>query len=295
MPVPCNTKCHGEDLQGRLTKEVPVPRRFFRSSVNVLLFPIAVLMPSLASGIVIRHDVPDAAYLARESDFPGLFGIYRTKAGHKECIATVISPNWAITAAHCARDKRLLAGATSGGRGYSVEVAGKSASIDRVIHHPGTGAGRAPDVALLRFTSPVTHVAPVSLYRGRDELGRTVVMPGWGGTGNGKSGLGVEDGLFRVAENVVDRVEQSRLWWKFDAPGPNSRSLTLEGISGPGDSGGPAFIKTPEGWKLAGVSSAQDTMGGAEGLYGVEEAFVRVSAFISWIDGHTSPKGEPKS
>lgn len=64
----------------------------------------------------------------------------------------------------------------------------------RVVHHPGTGSGRAPDIALLRFASPVTHFAPVPIYRHSDELGRIIVMPGWGGTGTGKAGLGSEDG-----------------------------------------------------------------------------------------------------
>jgi hypothetical protein len=263
------------------------------SSLRSLLVAGAILVPSVASGIVIRHDIADAAYLAKESDFPALFGIYRTKAGHKECVATVISARWAATAAHCAREKRLLEAAASGGKGFSVEVAGRTAFIDKVIPHPSTGTGRAPDLALLRFASPVSHVAPIPLYRGGDEVGRVIAMPGWGGTGNGKTGLGVEDGLFRVAENIVDRAEDGRLRWKFDAPGPKSRGLTLEGISGPGDSGGPALVRTPQGWALAGVSSAQDTMGGPEGLYGVEEVFVRISEFTGWIDRHLSATKDP--
>lgn len=258
-----------------------------RLSGYVFVVASALLATGTSAGaIVIRHDVPDAAYLARESDYPALFGIYRTKAGHKDCVATVISPRWAITAAHCAREKRLLEAAAPEAKGYSVEIAGKPALIDRVVHHPGSGSGRAPDIALLRFASPVTHVAPVPIYRNRDEVGRIILMPGWGGAGNGETGLGPEDGLFRVAENLVDRAEQGRLIWKFDAPGVNSRALTLEGISGPGDSGGPALMKTPDGWAIAGVSSSQDTMGGPEGLYGVEEAFVRLSEFAAWIDGH---------
>jgi hypothetical protein len=265
-------------------------RSSFLQSVRLgllsLLVAGAILVSSAAPGIVIRHDIADAAYLVKESDFPALFGIYRTKAGHKECIATVISARWAVTAAHCAREKRLLEAVVPNGKGFAVEVAGRTASIDKVITHPGTDAGRAPDIALLRFASPITHVAPIPIYKGRDEAGRVILMPGWGGTGNGKTGLGVEDGLFRAAENTVDRAEEGRLSWKFDAPGPRSKALTLEGISGPGDSGGPALIKTPHGWALAGVSSAQDTMGGPEGLYGVEEVFVRVSEFTEWIERH---------
>lgn len=257
-------------------------------ATRTFAFLLAASITAAAPAIVIRHDIPDAAYLAKESDFPALFSIYRTKAGHRDCVATVISQTWAVTAAHCAKDKRLLGAAAPAGKGYSVEIGGRPVAIDRVVHHPGTGTGRAPDIAILRFASPVTHVAPVPIYRNRDELGRIIVMPGWGGTGTGKAGLGPEDGLFRVAENVVDRVEEGRLWWKFDAPGPNSRALTLEGISGPGDSGGPALVKTPRGWAVAGISSAQDTMDGPEGLYGVEEVFVRASEFADWIDQQMS-------
>lgn len=254
-------------------------RRLLPAASCVLLASLA----TAASAIVIRHDVPDAAYLARESDFPAVFSLYRTKAGHNECIATLVSARFAVTAAHCARETSLLAAASPGGTGYEVKVAGLPARIDRVIHHPGDGGGRPPDIALLRLIGPVTHVAPLPLYRGTQEVGQVIVMPGWGGTGNGQGGLGTEDGLFRVAENRVDRAEDRRLVWRFDNPAQGT-ALTLEGISGPGDSGGPALLRTPEGWQVAGVSSSQDTMDGAEGLYGVEEYFVRISEFTPWID-----------
>ncbi len=243
----------------------------------------------MASAIVVRDDIPDAAYLARESDYPSVFALYRTKAGHNECVATLITSRFAITAAHCAKEKSLLGATAPDGPGFAVTIGGRPARIDAVRHHPGTGSGRAPDIALLHLAEPVTHVAPMPLYRGEDEVGQVIVMPGWGGTGNGKAGLGTEDGLFRVAENRVDQAEDRRLSWRFDAPG-HPRALTLEGISGPGDSGGPALIRTPGGWRIAGVSSSQDTMDGPEGLYGVEEYFVRISSFVEWIEGHV---GEP--
>ena len=258
----------------------------FRNCRRLIPAASFLLLASIASGasaIVVRHDVPDAAYLARESEFPAVFSLYRTKAGHNECVATLIAAKFAITAAHCAREKALLDAAAPDRPGYEVRIAGLPARIDRVIHHPGDGGGRAPDLALLRLAEPVTHVAPLPLYRGAQEVGQVVAMPGWGGTGTGEGGLGTEDGLFRVAENRVDRAEEKRLAWRFDDPA-DGKALTLEGISGPGDSGGPALVRAPAGWQVAGVSSSQDTMGGAEGLYGVDEYFVRVSDFAQWID-----------
>ena len=59
----------------------------------------------------------------------------------------------------------------------------------------------------------------------------------------------------------------------------------MEGISGPGDSGGPAFIFVAGKGYLAGISSGQSTRAtkGKEGVYGVREYYVRVSSYVNWI------------
>ena len=151
-------------------------RRLIPAASFVLLAGIA----SGASAIVVRHDVPDAAYLARESEFPAVFSLYRTRAGHNECVATLIHPKFALTAAHCAREKALLDGTGPDGTGYDVWIGGLPARIDRVVHHPGDGGSHAPDLAVLRLAEPVSHVAPLPLYRGTQEVGQVVAMPGWG-------------------------------------------------------------------------------------------------------------------
>lgn len=97
----------------------------------------------------------------------------------------------------------------------------------------------------------------------------------------------------RAAENRVEAVTDHWLKFRFDAP---PSGLELEGIRGPGDSGGPAFEKSAEALVLVGVSSWQDnTAQGAEGLYGVEEHDVRVSSYVDWIDETVKRASEPAS
>jgi secreted trypsin-like serine protease len=256
-----------------------------RISVISVLLSLALFSCPL-SAVVIRHDVPDGAYLGRESHFPAVFSLYLTKAGHRDCLATLITPQYAITAAHCTEAKQLTTQIGIGKPGFLVQIGGREAKIIEVIRHQAMDTGFTPDVALLRLSAPILKVRPIPVMREQSEVGQLVVMPGWGRTGNGKVGLGEYDGLFRIAENRVDRAEHGKLYWKFDDPA-HGTALTLEGISGPGDSGGPALIKSPDGWHIAGVSSAQRIGDGPEGIYGVEEVFVRLSDFVAWIETKT--------
>lgn len=260
--------------------------RFARPIVALAIASLPWTLSSPADAVVVRHDVPEAAYLAQESDFPALFSLYRTRAGHRDCLATLIGPRHALTAAHCTDVKKLREAIGPGGKGYAVEIAGQPAWVDAVVEYPARSDGSRPDLAILRLREPVQDVQPLAVYGGRREAGRVVRMPGWGGTGTGKVGAGPPDGLFRVAENRVDRAENGRLYWLFDDP-TSGKALTLEGIHGPGDSGGPALVRMSAGWEIVGVSSAQRTGDGPEGVYGVEEVFVRVSDFKVWIENNT--------
>ena len=70
-----------------------------------------------------------------------------------------------------------------------------------------------------------------------------------------------------------------------DAPFGSPTGLDLEGISGPGDSGGPGFLEVDGVVHLAGVSSGQSTRatGGRASVYGVTEYFTRVSFYANWL------------
>jgi len=247
-----------------------------------------------APAIVIRHDVDDRKYRADETKMPAIFAIYRNKSGRKDCVATLIDEKWAVTAAHCTKDRPFLDAMAVPGGTFEVEIAGRKARIDKVIRHPASERARNGafeewvDLALIRFSQPIKRVRVVKLHSGRSERGTEVLLPGWGTSGNGDVGLKEPDGLFRIAENRVDRVSHGWIMWKFEDPRTDPMTLRLEGVSGPGDSGGPALVKRSNGYEILGVSSSQRTFGKPEGTYGVMEGYVRVSTFAPWIRAETA-------
>ena len=76
-------------------------------------------------------------------------------------------------------------------------------------------------------------------------------------------------------------VTQSDLRFVFEQ---GQNGLELEGVSGNGDSGGPAYLKKYDGYYLLGVSSRVDSWFKDVGEYGVKELYTRVSSHADWID-----------
>lgn len=159
----------------------------------VLLALLAI--SSAASAVVIRGDVDDARYRIPASAFPALADM--PGEGH----GVLIAPEWVVTAAHAAPME---------GMDEEITIDGVARRVERVITHPryerlpdtlvqeALASGdpsrayeflaSSDDIALIELASPVTNIAPVPLYHGQDEIGKTVRLIGKGATGNGVDG-----------------------------------------------------------------------------------------------------------
>ncbi len=254
------------------------------------LFPIllATLVPTgplpdpaaAPAEIIRRHDRPDSLYLARGRGWASLAHLNLPtpqNAGDGE--GALIAPRWVLTAAHVAVEIAP---------GHPVTVGGADHAVDSIVLHPEWDGG-PHDLALVRLATPAAGVEPACLYREANELDRVVVLVGWGDFGTGLTGPEGNDRRVRGATNRVD--EASDLWLKlrFDAP-DDPRATELEGVSGPGDSGGPAYLEGAAVETLVGVSSGQSTRDAAgPGHYGAVEYYVRVSRYVDWIESVTGP------
>lgn len=150
------------------------------------------------------------------------------------------------------------------------------------------------DMAIVVLDSPVTDAGdPPLLYGGSDELGKTLVITGYGSRGIGSSGeqdtyYNYESPGPAAATNVVDEVDgdmENNLIVDFDSEAGDASVMggskpvdKMEGILGSGDSGGAAWIKTPDGWAIAATNTWGD-----ESVYGAVSGFSRVSTQLDWI------------
>lgn len=237
-----------------------------------------LLTAAASHAIVTRHDVDDVKFREAAKGYDAVIEL-------DGATGTLIDPQWILTAAHVAEG--------FGPFNNGVTIKGKNYKIDSVILSPDWLAkgirGGARDLALIRLASPVKGIKPVKIYQNQDELGKTILFVGYGMTGNGQTGPTQDDQVKRGATNVVDRVATIALQFKFDAP---PAGTPLEGISGPGDSGGPALLNDGKDTYILGVSSTNSGGGKDHCKYDTIETYARVSTAADWIrTSMKSPKG----
>ena len=260
--------------------------------------------------MIVRHDIDPQLYLVEPTQFPAVVAVASCEeempiaydnidrmlkpslipesqmlpevCNRTDGMGSLIAPHWMLTAAHVAAEMPLA---------NEIELAGETYIIEQMVIHPDfrnwneTGDRAVNDIALLKLDRAVENVAPLLLYRPMDELGKTVTFVGSGDFGNGLIGPDSVDAKLRKATNRVELADRDWLTFRFDAP---PETTALEGISGPGDRGGPALLPVAEHqWAIAGISAGQNSGQPGEGYYGVVEYYTRVSQYIDWIDAIT--------
>ena len=247
--------------------------RRYVSLFLTLALAVPLFLPSSAEAIIRRHDVDDTEYIVDADDYPAMVDLLALG----DCIATLVRPQWLITAAHCAVEMPSSASLMIGGVSHAVAS----------VKIPSNWDDDLDDIALVELVEPVTGVEPIALYEGDDEVGQVVWFVGRGDTNTGlrgQSGASV-DGNTRRASNTI--VAADAHWIRFVFNSPDDADVTpLEGISGDGDSGGPALLIAEEGTWVVGLSSYQDEGNFSLGRYGVEEFYTRVSQYSAWMAEH---------
>jgi hypothetical protein len=215
--------------------------------------------------------VPDARYIeygSRFRDYTSKFS-GRDEAGRlNEATATLISPHWAITAAHVAH----------GVNGITLTTGTTSRPVDRVVAHPDWVDDKHGwhDLALLHCETPAGIAYYPPLSDGDEKVGQTVSIVGYGLHGRLTDGHSGYDGKLRAGTQTIERFERTVIVCHAQCG-----TSTLEFCISPGDSGGPLFA----GGKLAGVNSfTMAAKGPLKSRQGEETAHTRVSLYREWIN-----------
>lgn len=204
---------------------------------------------------------------------------FRTSTGRlfQYCGASLINPNWLLTAAHCdvqAGDIVLL------GRHDLSESGGESIEVDYALTHLRYNANTQDnDISLVKLSSPSTG-RPIVLTDPLDSISRPgdpATVIGWGALFYGGD---TSNTLQQVTIPIVSNEDCNAVY------GGITTNMICAGRdmggqdSCQGDSGGPLMANNAGTWLQTGIVS----FGIGCALPGVPGVYTRVSQYLDWVD-----------
>jgi len=264
------------------------------------------LLPTCAFGVVRRADVPDSSYiqLGKKAVFTPVGRIEVNYGGGYQAIgsATLVDGNRLVSAAHVF-DSEALNGAVgvrvNFGHGRIENIDFQTPGVINIA--PGWNPTSLRNDVSVVFLSQSFNISPAQLYAGRRiHLSTPITFVGYGNTGTGFTGSSQFSIVKRGGQNALDLYKMGGRDFEvdFDQPGNPSASslgspypLPLEGLLGPGDSGGSVWLKRGHRWIMMGVNSygIDWNNNGVQDSYGDRSGFVYLPRYVSWIRSLSAP------
>jgi hypothetical protein len=245
---------------------------------------IAGLVAMVADAGTIEDTIPDSRYRAYGEQFAAytcrLVGT-NTKGEVQVGTCTLISPHWALTAAHVV--EHLTSGGVMSDAGFH--------RIDRIfIHRDYNGTFAEHDIALVHVASRFEASFYPPLTDGSEQPGSVCVAVGYGVTGPLSSGYDRGDAEIRAGTMRLGSTERS-VWVCQIRRGGSPLPF---GIA-PGDSGGGLWARAADGRTvLVGVNSyTATTAKNTRSRAGEESGHTRVALYREWIAEVAGKLDEP--
>lgn len=236
---------------------------------------IAGLVAAVASAGTVEDTIPDARYRQYGETFAAYTcRLVGTNAAGKTQIGTctLLSPHWALTAAHVVADMAECGVWTAAG--YH--------RIDRVFAYKDyTGTFAEHDIALVHVVRPFELSWYPPLTDGSERQGEVCTAAGYGVTGRLSSGFASGDNEIRAGTMRLTATERSVWVCKIERHGS-----PLPFCIAPGDSGGPLWARAADGRTvLVGVNSYTAKVGKppVRSQVGEESGHTRVALYLDWI------------
>lgn len=207
---------------------------------------MVVLATSFSYSGTIDPSVPDSRFVDYGEKFihvakiKGICNCKKRDVEHEfHASSVIISPHWAVTAAHVvsSADDVVI---VSNGKEYKIS----KVKIHKDFEKESVGRN---DIALCYSEDDFGMDFYPELYKGSDETGKIASMCGYGITGTFSTGAVRSDDLKRAGSNIIERTKRKCLICN----NLGGRKTELEFMIASGDSGGGLFIDG----KLAGVNS----------------------------------------